>query len=147
MCAGSTAPPVFDPLTCCFLLTMGGSVGQGEEDRGLSGDTGVVGSGMATRPVLPLVGGWYLTCLSSSSVSWGACLKGELKTPGRWRERERETGKMRERGEEGEGCVCVCVGGDVKLFRLGAQSCFQTLVQVNVGHLSNPHHHTVSLDC
>lgn len=29
-----------------------------------------------------LVGAWYLTCLNSSSISWGARLNGELKTPG-----------------------------------------------------------------
>lgn len=46
----------------------------------------VAGTGVRKRQAVPLgstlVGGWYLTCLSNCSISWGAALKGELKTPG-----------------------------------------------------------------
>lgn len=55
---------------------------------------GVAGTGVPKRQAVPLgaslVGGWYLTCLSNCSISWGAVLKGELKTPGHWWKKERE---------------------------------------------------------
>lgn len=55
-------------------------------DPRVPGKLGAVGPGMPKREALPLgaslVGAWYLTCLSSSSISWGAGLNGELKTPG-----------------------------------------------------------------
>ncbi len=55
-------------------------------DSSVSGILGVAGQGTPKRRGLPLgtslVGAWYLTCLSSCSISWGAGLNGELKTPG-----------------------------------------------------------------
>lgn len=87
--------PSFDHLTCCFLLVMGGSMGLEEQqvlvvfihwDPRLPWKLGAVESGTPKRQTLPLgaslVGAWYLTCFSSSSVSWGTGLNGELKTPG-----------------------------------------------------------------
>lgn len=51
-------------------------------DLGVPGKLGAAGPGMPRRQAMPLEGAWYLTCLSSCSISWGAGLKGELKTPG-----------------------------------------------------------------
>lgn len=55
-------------------------------DPRLPGKLGAVESDVPERQALPLVAGlvgtWYLTCLNSSSVSWGTGLNGELKTPG-----------------------------------------------------------------
>ena len=105
---------VFYHLTCCLLLAMGGSTGlqQGllliHGDPRVPGKLGAVGTGGLKRqaPSLEasLVGAWYLTCLSSSSISWGSGLNGELKTPGHWRKRERvgELEKERERKRERE---------------------------------------------
>lgn len=76
------------------LLTIGGSMGfEYEHVPATSGDPRVpelLGAGAPSTPereVLalwaPLVGVWYLTCLSSCSISWGTRLNGELKIPGR----------------------------------------------------------------
>lgn len=77
-------------ITCCFFLAMGGSMGLVQQvpvvfihgDSTVPGKLGTVGPGMPKGQALPLgaslVGAWYLTCLSSSSISWGAGLKGEL---------------------------------------------------------------------
>jgi len=82
-------------LTCCFLMAMGGRIGLEEQevpvvsihgDGRVPGRLGAVGAampeGQAPTPRDSLVGAWYLTCRSSSSISWGAGLNGELKTPG-----------------------------------------------------------------
>lgn len=93
---------------CCFttlmaslasLLTMGGSTGL--ECEHVTSEyprvpelPGARVPGTPKREVLALwamlVGVWYLTCLSSCSVSWGTALKGELKIPGRWKGRQKE---------------------------------------------------------
>lgn len=55
----------------------------------------LLGAGVLGRPkrgVLALgamlLGVWYLTCLSSCSISSGAGLNGELKIPGHWKGRQ-----------------------------------------------------------
>lgn len=80
------------------LLTIGGGtdleyelVPMTSEDPRVPELLGAGAPGTPKRGVLALgavlVGLWYLTCLSSCSISSGAGLNGELKIPGRWKAR------------------------------------------------------------
>lgn len=91
-------------FTCCFLLVMGGSLGLKSQalvdlihrGSGVPEKLGLAWSDMSLKQPrcleAILVGVWYLTSLNSSSISWGAGLNGELKTPGDWKRRDRERG-------------------------------------------------------
>lgn len=85
-------PSSFNRLTWWFLQAMGGSIGLREQqvlNLWVTGKLEAGGAGMHRRPALSLganlVGAWYLTSLSSSSISLGAGLNGELKTPRLWK--------------------------------------------------------------